>query len=825
MENSGEKINQQMYAKVILPLAAPGLYTYAVPIELNSYISKGSRVEVPFGAKKIYAGIVFDINFQRPDFKKVKSILSILDEAPVVPELYLKFWEWIWNYYACEPGEVMKIALPAGLRLDSETTIRANPYFIGESTMFTVDENMILDALADNEYIEFSSVESILGKKHFLNILNKLREKDAIILDTKLKERYKPRIEKYISLDEKFSKEELLHDALDSLSRAPKQEAILLILLSQKDKFLPLKQKDLLKRADTDLSTLKKMEEKGLIKTIEKIVSRFDFEGEYITEKEVILSEEQTDAFKKIKDSFAKDKPALLFGVTGSGKTEVYIELIREQLDQGKQALYLLPEIALTQQIVFRLKKHFGDKLFIYHSKFNENERTEIWYKLINGEPILIIGARSALWLPITKPGIIIIDEEHDSSFKQKDPAPRYHTRDAALVLASMLKAPVLLGSATPSIESLYNTKLNKFTCIKLLNRYGGVEMPEIQLVSIPDSIKNNQFYSPFTDTFVRELEKTISNKRQAIIFQNRRGYAPSLNCMDCGWSPECKHCDVSLNFHKLQEKMQCHYCNYRTAVPVSCPDCGSKNLSLKGFGTERIEEDLGLHLKGVKTLRLDQDVTRKKHGSSNILQKFGDNEADVLVGTQMVTKGLDFENVEVVGILLADQLWQFSEFRSEEKAFQTLVQVAGRAGRKKIKGKVIIQTYKTGHYILQYLKEDRYEDFVEKELISREDFLYPPFCRLIKLTVKHRNVHLLNKFCERLAYFLSSNKNIHVLGPADPPVKRIKGKYLKNLLIKSPKNQAINEALKKDIKAYFEEIQHQYRDKRFEISIDVDPL
>ncbi len=776
-----------MFADVILPLAVPGLFTYElVP---GQKLVPGLRVAVPFGrGGKLYSAIVRRVHNEHPGHRKPRLVLSVIDERPIVTEEQFQFWERIADHYLCTLGEVMIAAVPGQLSLSSETRLVAGKPGVMDK-LAEGRTGPLMHALEERHVISLQEAGELLNTKDPMRTVRDLMEKGALLLEEDLKDHWKPRMVSYVKLTPEASTEEALHGWFDRLERAPKQLHLLMryIELSQifNEKPKEVEKDKLLRLAASNSTALKGLIEKGLFKIEEREAGRparpdgpVDFPK---------LSDAQKIALDEVRQAFQEKEVVLLRGVTSSGKTELYITLINEAIARGEQVLYLLPEIALTAQIISRLRERFGDRVAVSHSRMAQRERTELWLQLARSEdpPSVIVGARSAMFLPFKKPGLIIVDEEHDPSYKQHDPAPRYHARDMAVVLGGIHNCKVLLGSATPSMESQHNAKGGKYGYAELLVRYGDVELPSIERVDLRDAHRKKQMRGHFSTTLIEKIAAAIERKEQAIIFQNRRGYVPVWQCETCGWVPECDHCDVSLTYHKFHHQLRCHYCGRHYPPPSSCAACGSKRLKMLGFGTEKIEEELGEILPDARIARMDQDTTRGKHALDRILTSFGQGAIDVLVGTQMVTKGLDFDHVSVVGILNADNLMRFPDFRAHERAFQLMAQVAGRSGRRKTAGTVIIQASDVQHPVLELVVNHDVEGMYKREIEHRRNHGYPPFLRLIQLTLKHRNEERVIATASALAIALREGLGERVLGPEVPVVSRIRDLHLRRLLIK----------------------------------------
>lgn len=819
------------FAEVILPLAVPKPYTYAVPEELLSEVKTGMRVEVQFGGNKLYAGLVLKTHDQAPSHK-IKPIISIIDNEPVVNERTLQFWQWMSGYYACSLGEIMDAALPANLKLASERRLMLSPLY--DDNFFGLDdqEYLIAEALSIQETISIDDVRKILNVKSVFHVIKKLLDKKVIYLYEEMSEKYKPQKIACVRLAEPYhSDRPKLVEAFELCSRALRQtEALLAFVQADREQEF-VRRQDIYKKANADSTVLKAMEKKGVFELYEREVSRLGgYEEELLEIPE--LSEQQVRALEEIHDQFKDKNVVLLHGVTGSGKTRVYIELIEAAIERGEQVLYLLPEVALTTQIISRLQKVFGDKIAVYHHRISNNERVELWMSARNfdqenlqQEPAnCILGARSGLFLPYSNLGLVIVDEEHDTSYKQHDPAPRYHGRDAAIYLAHLHGAKVLLGTATPSIESFKNAKKGKYGLVEMPERFGGMELPEIVIVDAKQEAKERKLQSHFTSVLLDELKEALERGEQAILFQNRRGYAPTLRCLTCGWHSECVNCDVSLTYHKFRQNLQCHYCGYTEQVATKCPACGGIDLKLHGFGTQKIEDELKIYLPEANIGRMDYDAVRTKDAHARIINDFEEKRLDILVGTQMVTKGLDFENVSVVGVLSADSLLQFPDFRSGERGFQLITQVAGRAGRKHKRGKVIVQAMNTAHPVLREIYDNDYPTFFEREIMERKAFLYPPFSRLIKVTLKHKKPDIVNRGGQAFVKVLHSKLGKRVLGPSVPPVGRVRGYYLLDILIKMEINPKLWKLTKDTIRDATQYMQKEAGFSTVRVNTDVDP-
>ena len=813
------------FIDVILPIPVENTFTYLVSEAEYNYIQKGMRVAVPFGKKKVYASIVKNKHEQAPTIYEAKEIQQILDEDPIVTEEQLKFWSWIADYYMCTEGEVMRAALPKAFLLESETVIRLKEDGLDiDETVLKDDEFLIYEALQHRSELKVHEVMDILDKKKILPSIQRLIDQGVIEMQEEIYEQYVPKLVKFITIAPAYEGEEGLSNVLEELSRAPKQREMVLTFFSLKAKTnKPISSQDLQKASGATASQLKALVDKGVFQTYQKRQDRVGFDGEVFETK--VLNEYQQTAYNEIKSHFETKDVALLHGVTASGKTEIYVQLIEEMLESGDQTLYLLPEIALTTQLITRLQTYFGERVAIFHSKYSVNERVEVWNnvlkKLDNAQ--IIIGARSALLLPFRDLKFIVVDEEHESSFKQYDPAPRYHARDAAIVLGAMFKAKVLLGSATPSIETVYNAQQGKYGYVSLKQRHGGILMPDINLVDIKEKSKKREMTGHFSDTLIRAITDALALGEQVILFQNRRGFSPILECTTCGHAPQCPNCDVSLTYHKYRSQLRCHYCGYNIALQQKCMACGSAELTTKGFGTEQIELELKELYPDKSIARMDSDTTRGKYGFEKLITAFEQEQIDILVGTQMLTKGLDFRNVTLVGIMNADSMLNFPDFRAHERSYQLIAQVSGRAGRTEKQGKVLVQTYNPYHQILQQVSANKFEEMYKEQLEERRNFKYPPFHRLIRITLKHRDYQKIEEASIWIAKALRQTLGPDaVLGPETPSVARIRNQYRRNVLIKISRRQKLLETKKaiKRVVTSFNAIA-PYRSVRLVIDVD----
>lgn len=822
-----------LFAEILLPLPIDGTFTYRIPYNLNNTVAVGQRVTVQFGKRKVYAGLIWSLHKQPPANGIPKYILSVLDEKPIVNNLQIIFWKWIASYYLSTPGEVMNAALPSVFKLTSESKIVLSENFSPDTVPLNESEYRITESLMTNNKLTIKEVSDLIGYQKVLPLLKTMIEKKLIFMDVELTKIYKPKKEKYIRLSSGYFLPDSLQELMQNLEkRAHKQLEALMYFLSlsgfPKQKDVPVKKTDLVKKIKSS-SAIKSLLEKGVFTEEEVVVSRF-VENESAELGSFTLTKPQEIALIQIKTEMQKNTVTLLHGVTSSGKTELYIKLMEAEIEKGKQVLYLLPEIALTTQIISRLKKHFGDEVGVYHSRYNPNERAEVWQNLakIQDENIhkqykIIVGPRSAMFLPFDNLGLIIVDEEHDSSYKQYDPAPRYHARDAAIYLGVVHNAKVILGSATPSVESYFNAQNGKYGLVRLNERYGGIAMPEIIVVNMKEEKRRRLLKSHFSSVLLNHISNALEQKYQVILFQNRRGFSLRVECQECNWVPQCKYCDVTMTYHKKQDLLKCHYCGYSRAVPSVCENCGSPHIVMHGFGTEKVEEELATFVPKANIDRMDLDTTRSKTAFQNIFNNFETGKTNILTGTQMVTKGLDFGNVLVVGILSADNLLSYPDFRAHERSFQLMEQVSGRSGRRDKRGEVIIQTWQPGHPIIQDVVNHDFESMYNRELKERFRFKYPPYYRLIIVKLKHKKPEVLNKAASVLAKDLRIRFGNLVYGPEYPMVSRIKNLFIKQIMVKIPKDKKQHE--KKDLLKKALSDFHKYSDfKSVRVQIDVDP-
>ena len=828
-----------LFIDVIVPLSVANKFTYCVPKEMNEFIAVGKRVIVQFGKTKFYTAVVYNVHNNPPKDYAAKYIDSILDDEPIVTAAQLQLWDWISHYYVCNPGDVMNAALPSGLKLSSTSHITINPDFSLDEMpydYFTEKEHTVLEALMVNASLSFEDVSVMLSLKTVQVFISKLIKKGAIVIYEEIKDKYKPKLVDYIGVNPTLLySESQLKEVLDALEKkAFKQAEVLLSVLHLLKTDETAKQLGLVKKSvllkTFDSAAIKGLVKKEVLIETELETSRLLFDNKEKTNK--TLNDFQVQAVKDIEQKFESKQAVLLHGVTGSGKTEIYSELINKVIAQGKQVLYLVPEIALTTQLINRIRAVFGNSVGIYHSKFSENERVEIWNSILHeGDDKLdakhfniVLGTRSALFLPFNNLGLIIIDEEHDNSYKQQDPSPRYHARDAAMYLANLHKAKVLLGTATPSFESYYNALHNKFGLVRIAERHGNASLPTTVVCDLKKENQQHQNKGIFSHQLVTAITQALAKKEQVILFQNRRGFAPYTECTSCNWIPHCTHCDVALIYHKQTNKLSCHYCGYTMQPPTSCGACGNNNLKYKGFGTEKIEEEIEILFPSAKVARMDLDTTRSKYAYKQLIDEFELGNIDILVGTQMVTKGLDFDNVSVVGVLNVDSVLNFPDFRSYEKAYQLIVQVSGRAGRKDKKGTVYVQTNQPEHAVINHVLADNYLQFYQSQINEREQFHYPPFTRVIELSVVSKDVLVVNDIAQQLANQLKPLFGGMMLGPEFPLVAKIKDQYHKRILLKINREYSptqVRNLLKQEI----DTLQYNNKKSIYRLQVDADPV
>lgn len=787
------------FVDVILPIPLRQTFTYSINKDEAGFLKQGMRVAVPFGKAKIYTAIVHHVHSQAPVGYETKSIDHILDQVPIITTHQMKHWEWMATYYMCSLGEVIKAALPSSFLLESETIVKLVADVKVDEKLFTDDEFIVFEALHHQSSLHINAVRSILDKKNVVSVIQKLIEKGMVEVEETVYEQYTPKLKRYIQLSPAYTSEENLRELLETLSRAPKQRDVLMnlfVLRSQSKK--PIDAISLQKKSNASASTVKSLVDKGVLEEYFIQKDRIEFSGAASTEIKS-LNEAQQKAYHEIKTEFKEHSVVLLHGVTSSGKTEIYARLIEEMLASGKQILYMLPEIALTTQLISRLQKYFGERISVYHSRYSINERTEVYNNLLEGKAKaqIVVGARSSLFLPFKNLGLIIVDEEHEPSFKQYNPAPRYNARDSAVVLGHLHNAKLLMGSATPSLESYHNAKTGKYGLVTLKKRFGNVLMPDIELVDIKEKNRKKLMTGHFSDRLLEEMHEVLKNGEQIIIFQNRRGYSPIVECNTCGVAPQCPNCDVSLTYHQKKNQLRCHYCGYHMAMMQKCIACGSQTLDTKGFGTEQIETELKALFPKNTIARMDQDTTRGKNAYSKLIDALENAEIDILVGTQMLAKGLDFRNIGLVGVMNADNLLHFPDFRAHERSFQLLQQVSGRAGRTKKRGKVLIQTFNPYHQILKQVSINDFEGMSKEQLEERYQYKYPPFFRIIKIEFKNRDFLRAQKASTWFGLALQNKFGEHVLGPEQPPVGRVRNQFIFNIMLKIPKDQSLEQTKK----------------------------
>lgn len=816
------------YVDVIVPLPVMGQFTYAVPEELEGKVEWGCRVIVPFGAKKYYTGIVIRTDTTPSGEYETKEVSEVLDTHPILLKHQFAFWKWMADYYLCTWGDVYNAAVPSGMKIESETRVEGNPDFEASAPL-SEKEQKVLDLLGQGKAQDIARLEKESRIRNLLPVIKSLLDKEAVRIKEELKQNYKPRTEARVRLTERMRNERNLHIQLDLLSRAKKQQAVLMKYLElshweEGKEPEEVSRTRLLEAAQTASSVLNGLVEKGILEIYLHETGRLCTDDAGTTQVNT-LSQAQQTALNTILHSFTQKNVCLLHGVTASGKTEIYIHLISQVLEAGKQVLYLLPEIALTTQITERLRRVFGNRLGIYHSKFPDAERVEIWQKQLSDSPYdVILGVRSSIFLPFQKLGLVIIDEEHETSYKQQDPAPRYHARNAAIMLASIFGAKTLLGTATPSIETYYNARQGKYGLVELNERHRQIQLPHIELVDIKELGRKKRMNGQFSPLLLQKIKEALESKEQVILFQNRRGFAPMIECRTCGWVPKCRNCDVSLTYHKRLNQLTCHYCGYTYQVPAVCPACEGTELVNRGFGTEKIEDDIRQLFPEARVARMDLDTTRSRTAYEKIISDFEEGRTDILIGTQMVSKGLDFDRVSVVGILNADSMLNYPDFRSHERAFQLMAQVAGRAGRRNRQGLVVLQTKSPDLPLIRQVLDNNYRELYEDQLTERRLFRYPPFYRLIYVYLKHRKEEVAEQAAAQMAAYLRNGLGDRVLGPDKPPVARIQALFIRKIMVKVEQEASLQK-----IRLYLTEVQRAIvADERFRtvnVYYDADPM
>ncbi len=812
------------YIDVILPIPLKQTFTYSVNKDEAGFLKQGHRVAVPFGKSKVYTAIVYQVHDQAPEGYKTKSIDQILDQTPIITPQQIKHWQWMASYYMCTLGEIIKAALPSAFLLESETVVSLCKNTAVDPAKISDEAYLVIEALQQRSPLHINDVRAVLDSTQVVKVLKDLLDMGVIEVQEEMYEQYTPKLKKYIKVARLYQEQEQLSGLLESLSRAPKQKEILLQLFSlQAQTKKAVGVTSFQKASGAGPGAIKALVKKGILEEFYLKKDRIDYTGD-APQSIMDLSDAQQQAYKEINTFFKEQDVVLLHGVTASGKTEIYIKLIEQQLSSNKQVLFMLPEIALTTQLISRLQFYFGEKIGVYHSKYSVNERVELWNNVLQNKAKaqIIIGARSSLFLPFSNLGLIIVDEAHEPSFKQYNPAPRYQARDSAIVLARIHQGKLLMGSATPSLESYHNAKEGKYGLVSLNKRFGNIKMPTIELIDIKEKHKKKKMTGHFSDRLLEEIKVSLSNNQQIILFQNRRGFSPIVECKTCGSSPQCPNCDVSLTFHKYKNQLRCHYCGHNTPMQLSCMACGLETLDSKGFGTEQIETELVALFPDHTVARMDQDTTRGKHAYKKLIDRLENLEIDILIGTQMLAKGLDFRNVGLVGVMNADNLLNFPDFRAHERSFQLLLQVAGRAGRTKEQGRVLIQTYNPYHTILQQVSVNGYQEMYRVQTQERYDFKYPPFYRTIKITFKDRSLQKVESGAQWYAMALKQHLQDNVLGPEAPAVARVRNQYITGVLVKIPKNKSLQ-----NTKNYIASVQRSFNAaKQFSsirVTIDVD--
>lgn len=820
---------ETFFVDVTVPLAVPGRFTYRVPRAMADAVGIGIRVLVQFGKRKVYTGVITRVHQDPPTDHQAKYLIEVLDPRPSVTVLQLRHWAWMAEYYMSTDGEVLQAALPTGLKLSSEQVVRIHSDFDGDLTDLNLTESAIVEAVQAEGKMNLEQVSALLQMPNVQRLISTLIVKRALMYDEEVEDRYRPRTETFLTLSPHLAADDdALRTLFDRMERkAPKQLEVLMRLLHLSrlgsENGQPVAQKELLRELPTGAAPLRQLIEKGIVDKEDREVSRLTARDAWATEG-IVLNDLQADALKQVESALALKEVCLLHGVTSSGKTEIYIRLIENLLEKGGQTLYLLPEIALTAQIVLRLQKHFGREVGIYHSRMTDPERVEVWQRMNGAEPFkVLLGARSALFLPFADLKLIIVDEEHDTSYKQHDPAPRYNARDSAIVLARMAGAKVVLGSATPAVETTHNARQGKYGLVTLTQRYGGAQLPHILTIDLRPERKAKRMRGPLSVPLIDSIGQALNQREQVILFQNRRGFSSFIQCEQCAHVPQCTRCDISLTYHKYSHDLRCHYCGYTATMPRECPSCRSTRLLTLGIGTEQVEEELNIQFPNARVVRMDLDTTRAKHAHHRIIQEFEQQQIDILVGTQMVTKGLDFSHVGLVGVVSADQLLRQPDFRAFERAYQLMAQVSGRAGRRGKQGLVLIQTAEPMHPVIELVRQNDHSGLMLHELVQRKTFNYPPFVRLVQITLRHRERDALDVAARTVADRLRQLPGMQVLGPEVPPVGRIRNFYLRNILLKIGIADLTNR--KQHVADALRHLRTQPEMRQCLIGIDVDPM
>ena len=813
-----------LYVKVLLPLYLPREYTYRIPQEFNEEVAVGKRVVVQFGKKKIYTALIVEIDDKPPTEYQAKYVLSILDSVPLVTEDQLKFWRWISRYYMCTWGEVMNAALPNGLKLQSETRVELIPETNLDDLELDQREVPIIEALKQSGSLTMDEVSALVNSKGSFKLIHSLYEKNAVTIKEELQERYKPKIRRFIRMSDDYtSDEKRLHELFNQLEkRKALQLHVVMRLLSEDPKHEGVDKNQFTKDHELSPSSVNTLIRNGVIEQFEMVIDRIQYEGDD-SFKVNELTDAQTEVYNQISNWFDDKEVVLLHGATSSGKTHVYIQLIEDCINRGEQVLYLLPEISLTTQLICRIQAYFGDQVLVNHSKFNNNERLEIWQKIRAKEASVLLAPRSGIFMPFDNLGLIIVDEEHENTYKQNEPAPRYNARDCSIVLGQITGAKVLLGSATPSVESMHNAKSEKYGLVKLNHRFSGVTEPSFEVVDMRDEKKRKLNKGLFSSILLERIDKTISNKEQVILFLNRKGYVPITECNECSWSPRCIHCDITLTYYRKENRLRCHFCGYNIQPVSQCPACGNMAMKMLGYGTERVESELAGHFPNARIQRLDYETTRTKSAFANIISGFEKGEIDILVGTQMITKGLDFDGLSLVGILDADHALNFPDFRAFERSFQLFTQVGGRAGRREKQGQVIIQANQPDHQVIQDVMGGEYASFFDREIEERQKFHYPPFSRLVRITIKHKDYLHTEKAADMIAHLLRPKLGAMMLGPEEPYITKIRGLFIRQILIKIAPPMPLK-GIKLELQAKLDIFKQNKDYRQVRVIVDVDP-
>lgn len=812
-----------LYADIVLPLYLDKAYSYIISDEFKNTAQVGKRVLVQFGRSKYYTGIITKIHTNAPSYPNIKQIEEVIDEEPILHENNIQLWEWMAEYYMCGIGEVMDNAIPAVYKLSSERNYAINSALDYTSYDLSSEEYILAEAISSRNQLTLDEIKKVLGKSKIIKELNTLIQLGIIYPIENISEKYTPKYEKYIKISSQYVvNKDLLNDLFQSLqTKSPNQWKLLLNYFSMSPKGEDVVKSDLILKSDSKSNFVKALVDKSIFIETTKIIDRFQLNATVVT-KEVSLSTKQLEVYNEIEQHFESKNTVLLRGVTGSGKTEIYIKWLKEHIKQDKTCLLILPEIALTSQIVHRLNEYFGSNFAVYHSQINQNNKFELWRKIYTGEIRFVVGTRSAIFLPFKQLDAIVIDEEHDFSLKQSDLNPRFHARDSLQYYATLFQSKLLLCSATPSSDSYFNVKQGRYAYVELNQRFHSASLPKIEFINLKEKEKSSQLKSHYSDTLLKSIEQTLAEQKQVILFHNRRGYSPYVQCNTCDYIEKCDQCDVRLTYHSSHNVLICHYCYKKYSLKVQCKNCHNNTLKTRGLGTQKVEEEIQLFFPNALIKRLDIDTVRSTQRLETILEDFQNKKIDILIGTQMVSKGLDFEHLNMVGIINADTLFAFTDYKTNEKAFQTLYQVSGRVGRRNETGHVYIQTYDPKYSVFQYLENENWQGFIDRELELRKEFIYPPYCRMIKISVRHLKEDLLNIYTNKIGKKIREEIQCVVLGPATPQISRIRNQYIRDIIIKLPKDKHLS-SNKKRIKEIIDNELFLLSNKNFRIDIIVD--